>query len=182
RFIFDGEITVFSANPSAELDYHYQSNQTTVLLNVKLGHSLDSVFFEQGLLISFIGAGQLIQVEAATNRGFKIVTRIDIASDIADNKPENLPGDFILHQNFPNPFNNRTMINFDLPLASDVKFEILNLLGQTVYRMEKRYSAGSYSIGWDGIDNAGRTVGSGVYYYRIVAGEFVESKKMILLK
>lgn len=103
----------------------------------------------------------------------------DIATDIND-KPDEylLPESYELKQNYPNPFNPATTISFDLPVASDVKLEIYNILGQlvsTVY--EGRLSAGVHKYEWDG-----STAASGVYLYRLTAGEYVESKKMLLLK
>jgi len=86
-----------------------------------------------------------------------------------------------LRQNYPNPFNAGTMISFDLPKASDVRLEVLNVAGQLVYEVNRHYAAGSHQIGWDGT-TGGRNVASGVYYYRIQTGEFTATRKMVLLK
>ena len=85
---------------------------------------------------------------------------------------------FSLSQNYPNPFNPETEIVFTLPRESSVRLEVFNLLGEvvgTVY--EGRLGAGTHSCNWNGGD-----LGSGVYLYRLTAGAFVESKKMLLLK
>jgi len=94
-----------------------------------------------------------------------------------------LPTEFALRQNAPNPFNPSTSISYDLPRASNVQLEIYNVLGQKVRTLVSGYQeAGSQSIIWDGADNTGSSVASGVYFYRINAGEFNATKKMMMLK
>ena len=89
-----------------------------------------------------------------------------------------IPTEFALSQNYPNPFNPTTSISFSLPEASDVRLEIFNIQGQKVTTLvNKQLEAGNHSINWDGRDAA-----SGVYFYRIDAGSFTETKKMLLLK
>ena len=88
------------------------------------------------------------------------------------------PKTFALSQNYPNPFNPTTLINFAVPKAGRVKITVYNQLGQQVALIADRdYSSGEYSINFNGTSLA-----SGVYYYRIEAGSFTETKKMVLLK
>jgi L-ascorbate metabolism protein UlaG (beta-lactamase superfamily) len=90
----------------------------------------------------------------------------------------NLIENYQLFQNHPNPFNPTTKINYELPIANDVDLNIYNNLGQKVATLvSDRQPAGRYSVEWDASEFA-----SGVYYYRIQAGEFQEVKKMILLQ
>ncbi len=92
-------------------------------------------------------------------------------------EPE-LPKDFSLGQNYPNPFNPTTEINFALPSACDVSLEIYNITGQRVTTLvDEVLEAGQHSVLWDASMNA-----SGVYFYRLSAGEFTETRKMMLLK
>jgi len=133
-------------------------------------------------LFSYTGEGEIVEAQAATLEGVEITLRIDDVVTSIEDPHDILPSVFALHQNYPNPFNIETTIKFDLPGASEVSFEIINILGQVVYDVSSHYSAGSHTIYWDGSSNLGQTVGSGVYYYRITAGDFVSSKKMILLK
>ena len=133
-------------------------------------------------LFSYTGEGEIVEAQAATLEGVEIALRIDDVVTSIEEPDDILPSDFTLHQNYPNPFNIETTIKFDLPRASEVEFEIINTLGQEVYNVTSRYSAGSHTIYWNGSTNLGQTVGSGVYYYRITAGDFVSSKKMMLLK
>ena len=95
-------------------------------------------------------------------------------------KPDehNLTDRFTLHQNYPNPFNPTTTIRFDLPQASQVTLKVFNTLGEEVATIASdRLSAGSYSYKWDASNLA-----SGVYVYRLQAGDYVEIKKMVLMR
>jgi len=94
-----------------------------------------------------------------------------------------LPTTFALAQNYPNPFNPETRIDYALPEASTVRLEVFNLLGQKVRALlDQPEQAGNHSVVWNGRDDAGRVVSSGVYLYRLTAMDFVETKKMMLLK
>jgi len=94
-----------------------------------------------------------------------------------------VPAVYSLSQNYPNPFNPSTKINFSLPKAETVLIKIYDITGKEVYTLvEQKMQPGSYSTTWTSINNEGKSVASGVYFYRIVAGDFVESKKMILVR
>jgi hypothetical protein len=94
-----------------------------------------------------------------------------------------LPGQFALGQNYPNPFNPQTSFRIALPTPQHVTFDIYNLLGQRVVRLyDGAAQAGYLELSWGGRDQSGRTVGSGVYFYRVSAGDFQEVRKMVLLK
>lgn len=89
-----------------------------------------------------------------------------------------LPKSFALNQNFPNPFNPSTNISFDLPVASRVTLTVYNILGQEVVQLVDDYmEAGSHSVSWNA-----SSVSSGVYFYRITAEAFNQTRKMVLLK
>jgi len=100
-----------------------------------------------------------------------------------------LPKEFGLRQNYPNPFNPATVIEYALPRASEVKIKIYNILGQKVRDLVDEFQEPGYKmIHWDGTDDSGKEVSSGIYFYRIVARtnqgseDFVKCKKMTLLK
>ena len=94
-----------------------------------------------------------------------------------------MPAEYALHQNFPNPFNPSTSIRYALPEPAEVKLTIYNVLGQkAVTLVNEKQTAGVYTAVWDGRDRGGRMLASGVYLYRLEAGTFVKSRKMILLK
>ena len=126
--------------------------------------------------------------DKAGNRSTRTVTRdgsSDGANDRIEFEPftvtvakEALPTVFALNQNYPNPFNPTTTIGFELPKASQVKLSIYNVLGQEVAVLVDRHmEAGRQSIEWDASVKA-----SGLYFYRIQAGDFTETKKMMMLK
>lgn len=93
------------------------------------------------------------------------------------------PAAFALHQNYPNPFNPATTIDFDLPASSFVSLRIYNVNGELVRTVvENEMTAGRKSKRWNGRDADGRAVASGVYFYRINAGEFEKTRKMILMR
>ena len=94
-----------------------------------------------------------------------------------------LPTQFALLQNKPNPFNPGTRISFDLPLDAHVVIEIFDARGRHVRRLlDAGRPAGRASVVWDGRNDEGRDVGTGIYVYRIVAGDFTASRKMTLLR
>ena len=93
------------------------------------------------------------------------------------------PKQFELAQNFPNPFNPTTSIRYQLPQAATVRLSVFNLLGQEVVTLvNEKQNAGYYTLQWDGRNQSGQTVASGIYLYRIEAGEFRVTKRMVLLK
>ncbi len=88
-----------------------------------------------------------------------------------------------LSQNYPNPFNPTTSINYVLPEATSVELTVFNALGQEVRTLKAgHYNAGSYSVNWDGLDNTGNMISSGLYIYTLTAGDQSISKKMLMLK
>lgn len=94
-----------------------------------------------------------------------------------------LPESFALSQNYPNPFNPSTTIAYQLPAAERVTIEIYNVLGQRVRQLVNGYQpAGRYTLVWDGRNEAGEQVASGVYLYRMHSGSYLEQRKMTLLK
>ncbi|MCI0705993.1 MAG: T9SS type A sorting domain-containing protein [Ignavibacteriae bacterium] len=89
----------------------------------------------------------------------------------------------MLDQNYPNPFNPSTKIQFSLLKAADVSLKIYNMLGQEVAEiMHEKLNPGAHIYEWDGTSREGKPVASGMYFYRLTAGQFVETKKMVLLK
>ena len=99
------------------------------------------------------------------------------------NREPVIPTTFALHQNFPNPFNPITTLSYDLPEEAFVMLTIYDMLGRTVVRLvNTTQEVGYKSVQWDGSDSMGRPVSAGVYLYQIHAGEFVQTKKMVLLK
>ena len=94
-----------------------------------------------------------------------------------------VPDAFLVHQNYPNPFNPSTTIRYELSQRSDVTFTVVNVYGQVVRRLgfEQR-SAGVHSVTWDGRNDSGTSVASGVYFYKISAGDLTQTRSMTLLR
>ena len=89
-----------------------------------------------------------------------------------------IPSEYSLAQNYPNPFNPVTSIEYTLPEAANVKVEVYNLLGQVVeVLVDSGQEAGYHSVQWDASD-----VASGVYFYRLTAGYFTATKRMVLMR
>jgi hypothetical protein len=109
---------------------------------------------------------------------FTLDTRTTIINEI-----ETIPREFVLFQNYPNPFNPYTKIEYSLPKDSYVELKIFNILGQEVKTLvSQRQSQGIYSIEWDGKTDNGINVVSGLYLYRLQAGKYVSTKKMLIIK
>jgi|GEM_PF-6322410 len=163
--------------------------------------SMDSVFANIRLRLQSInsvitidtlsGTSPTIQNFVSTNQaeGYSPAWAKDscIFSDVQDTRHSEgakLPTDFTLDQNFPNPFNATTVIQFALPRTSLVKLEIFNVLGQKVKTLvDEELQAGYKQVTWDGRDQRGNTVSTGVYFYRIKAADlFTDMRKMLLIK
>jgi hypothetical protein len=121
------------------------------------------------------GSMTLVDVEMSDYFGNVIKTTIDGAPEV--------PNTFALHQNYPNPFNASTTIMYELPLLGHVRIEVYNILGQKVVTLADCVEpAGIHRVTWNGLDESGSTVPSGVYFYRMTTSDFSAKKKMILLK
>lgn len=95
----------------------------------------------------------------------------------------NFPRTYQLSQNYPNPFNSNTQILFSLPKSGKTTLEIFNILGQKVGTLINEYlAAGNKIVNWDGRDDRGAPVPSGIYLYQLRSGDFIQKKKMVYLK
>jgi len=102
---------------------------------------------------------------------------------VAEQESEGVPKEYALLGNYPNPFNPETSIEYQLPRPGRVEVSVYNLAGQHIRTLRQAHQpAGKYKLRWDGKDELGNSVASGVYLYRMHAGEFSATKKMILAK
>ena len=100
-----------------------------------------------------------------------------------DDDDGGLPKTYALRQNYPNPFNPTTTIRYELPTASDLKLTIYDVQGRQVRELASgRMNAGRYQLDWNGQNDAGVQVASGVYLYRIRANDYVLTRKMLLVR
>jgi hypothetical protein len=137
--------------------------------------SIDSLVYEQNRSQDRFG---YVDTYRLFEQGNKVVTSID--------KKESIPNSYILMNNYPNPFNPSTNIEYTLPTAKaeyNVSLKIYNSLGQLVcVLVNTDQTAGTYKVVWDGRDSNGNKMPSGIYFYVLKAGDVKLTKKMILLR
>ena len=114
----------------------------------------------------------------ACGEGLILHGKLDVPVSVYENKKKDFPSKFLLYQNFPNPFNPTTKINYSIPRRNNVVIKVYDLLGKeltTLVNEEK--TPGDYEVTW-----SASNLPNGVYFYRMQAGSFVETKKMFLVK
>ncbi len=178
QMVVNGEVTPQLLADQMEISFAWDSGLTRILI-----YSFEpNVYLEAGRLVTLPGVSGIVEVETATFLGRRIMSYAGEPSDV-DDPSSNLPNVYALHQNYPNPFNPTTMIDYDLPKSSTVRLDIYNITGQKVRTLvSDQLGAGHQSVEWDGRDGSGRRVSTGIYLYRLTAGEFVQTRKMLLLK
>jgi len=141
-----------------EMQYAYDANEnvTRILVLSNSEVAIEGAFLD--------AAGEILSLEMATIEGAPVAHKL-------------VPANFELSQNYPNPFNPTTTVSFSLPTESDWTVTLFNVTGQEVQMYSGHDAAGSYTIEVDGSDMA-----SGVYFYRLDAGQESATKKMVLLK
>jgi len=154
--VLEGAVTPTLKADNMELRYNYDGTQTRVLVYSLQGHS----FTGEVLNLN----GKIISLEMATADGSPV-------------NASNLPLNYSLSQNYPNPFNPSTVISFTLPTRSEYSLSIYNVTGQVVETFTGVKEAGTVDLTWE----AGQ-LASGVYFYRLQAGNFTDTRKMVLLK
>ncbi|HPM36730.1 MAG TPA: T9SS type A sorting domain-containing protein [candidate division Zixibacteria bacterium] len=162
--ILEGE-AVPELHPEAkgmELRYSFDGTDTRVLVY----NSQAAAALSGGKILRIGGAARIKTIDLGAFNGLALTAKVS-----------SLPSRYALSQNFPNPFNPATTIEFALPKTTDWELKIFNVLGQTVETFTGTQDVGYMKIVWD----AGRYA-SGVYLYRLTAGEFTATKKMVLLK
>ena len=147
-------------------DYKYNINDTTVHIPFTPG-TFGLFAFQQNAALP--GYFDNVQVE-------ELVTSIDSNREIVIER-------YVLHQNYPNPFNPTTTIKFELPISEFVQLEVFNIVGQKVRTLaNNQLNAGTQQVVWDAYDDYDNEVPAGLYYYRLRAGTFEQTRKMLLVK
>ncbi|MFQ5636445.1 MAG: T9SS type A sorting domain-containing protein [bacterium] len=122
-------------------------------------------------------------LRSSDHDGLALYVDIGIIDAIDEQVPAASPADFFLAQNYPNPFNPETVIHFSLPHAGHMSLHVFNTLGQKVRTLaDQEVKAGYHQAHWEGRDDRGNPVPSGIYYYQLQAGNKKQVKKMILLR
>ncbi|MBN2104036.1 T9SS type A sorting domain-containing protein [bacterium] len=101
-----------------------------------------------------------------------------------ETKQENVPAEFRLERNYPNPFNPNTTIAFSISGPSLLRLEVYNVFGEKIRTLisDRQYEAGRWKAVWDGRNDKGAAVSSGIYFFRLTAGSRVQTRKMMLVK
>jgi hypothetical protein len=162
-FVFDGEVTPTLADNAnhMEIKYGVADGMTRVLV-----YSTEAnAYITSGDILNLSGNGELVSIEAADYNGYNFdVNKVD------------MPSEFALAQNYPNPFNPSTTIKLDLPIETNYSIVIFNISGQVVHQING-HGVGYVTEVWNANGMA-----SGIYFYKVVADKFTETKKMMLLK
>ncbi|MBI2950911.1 T9SS type A sorting domain-containing protein, partial [bacterium] len=139
--------------------------------------------------VSFIGplkpwgAGPKPAPASKPRKGQALLAKVSGEEESGAETPETLPEAFGLEQNYPNPFNPTTTIRYALPEGADVRLVVYNILGQQVKTLVNgAQGPGRHTVVWDGRDEVGRPAATGMYIYRLQAGAFVQTLKMLFAK
>ncbi|MBI3580438.1 MAG: T9SS type A sorting domain-containing protein, partial [Ignavibacteriales bacterium] len=178
----------------AKMDSFYVNTKGTEMRIVAYNLENNPITPDSGALfrlpLRFTDIAELVGGEVFVSKKDNIVQADRPTKGVVDKRKaipsDNIPIYFILHQNYPNPFNAGTMIRYevaDVPGVPNVLIQVYNVLGEKIKTLVSApHATGKYSIYWDGADDHGAKVASGTYYYRLISGDFVSGKKMILLK
>jgi len=177
KCLVDGDFMVDADNYPNDIFYlkqDYPSYEDQYLM--AFGDTLRIPEIVEGIQGIFIWSYGSYKIEVRDANDFGEISGID--SDY-----EAVPLSYQLHQNFPNPFNPDTQIRFEIPKNHDIAIVIYNMLGQKIRTLVKdSFKAGRHVVNWDGQNDHGLQVPTGMYIYRIKAGEFMAAKKMVMIK
>ena len=154
-FVFEGEVNVELLADGMDLLSHYDGDVTRAVVYSHAGNTFTG---------EVVRGDGMVSMELGSADGGMVISNW-------------LPSEFALNQNYPNPFNPSTNVTFALPTAAEVNLTIYNVAGQVVDQMGGNYEAGVHEIVWNAGNNA-----TGIYFYKLTAGDFSETKKMVLLK
>jgi hypothetical protein len=154
-------------NVDMDMKYSQSGNELRVLIYDIGKRGIDA---GESTLLTVPGA-TLVDAEVASYDGFTVEHMIDVK-----------PTEFALLQNSPNPFNPATTLALRMPVEGDWTIEVFNVAGQLVRDYSGHSQAGTVEVIWNGLDNSGKAVASGIYFYRARTDQFSETKKMVLMK
>lgn len=169
KIISDGDIRMGVARLTSDgtIDNSFDADGMSYSMQGKIGKSM-----------AFSPDSALVIVGTSNNSGFYIAKFLthSLTTDIEDDRT--VSNSFVLNQNYPNPFNPSTTISYSLPVQSEVEIKIYDTLGKEVAALVNEIkSAGNYSVRWNA-----SSLSSGVYFYRISAGSYTQTKQMLLMK
>lgn len=179
---------VWDVDPSltiGEVTAGYDAGEMNIMSSIENGQ-LKVLVFNIGRAKIEAGERNLLSIPV-TGSGSLNLTHVELVdyqgrAYTAKTGQIGMPDDFVLNQNYPNPFNPTTVISFGLPKASVWSVRIYNITGALVREFSGSSEAGTVEVTWDGTADTGVLTASGIYLYKLQAGGFSDSKKMILLK
>ena len=178
---FSGSIgTPLRLEAARNLDLGYQIYPGELRLLLSPSQQNDKILASSAPVLSIPLNGSVgkLSIQASTYQGQEMT-----ASAVSGYTPTaEIPGNFALSQNFPNPFNPFTSFTLSFPKPSGYVVKIFNLAGQVVKSFSGEVPAGNKTFTWDGTDQNGVLVSSGIYFYKAEVGDFVQAKKMLFVK
>jgi N-acetylneuraminic acid mutarotase len=163
---------------TSEISYNTLTNVSFRATAFQSGYSYSSINPGSDSVLYVVVAGGVTPGPAISGNTW--IYRDSLAATSVNNISGNIPSEFELFQNYPNPFNPSTIIQFTLPEQSFVMLEVYNSIGEKISTIVSDFfNAGNYKYEFNA---AGKNLSSGVYFYRITAGEFVATKKFLFLK
>ena len=180
------ELSWFVNTPTNSLKYEIQISDNIVFLEPTIVNDLTSLSFKANELSSNKTYYWRVRSKDKdghfSNFSSTEVFAVSNLTGVADANGK-IPTAFSIEQNYPNPFNPTTIINYGIPQNAEVTISIYNMLGQKVKTLvSEQKNAGAYSVQWNGDNEFGQKVASGPYIYKINAGNFIKSMKLLLLK
>jgi len=174
-----------SLKVNGQLKAEYSSSSLTIR-EFKIDHQsvFDEIFAAQAMLGEIEWDVSVSDGVAEVTSGNGALTLgVNASAAVLSINGELLPEVFSLHQNYPNPFNPVTTLRYDLPENGHVNITIYDMLGRQVKSLiNQTQDAGYRSVIWDATNDYGKPVSAGIYLYQIQAGEYMQTKKMVLLK
>ncbi len=162
---------------------NFNSDMTPAGGNQPLSFAAAPAMFSPSTLA--VGGRSWVGWSDARSEGMNVYVQgfVHFPTAVDDDNTAILPNQFALEQNFPNPFNPTTHIAFTLPQRANLTLTIYNVLGQEIRELAQgEFPAGKHQVLWDGANNNGASVASGIYFYRLKTDAFAETRKMTLLK
>ncbi len=153
--------------------------------NSALGATIgyESLNEQHGATYYFNQTRPATSAELANGRALRLTTAPPTITDVPDLQQPVLPANFALFQNYPNPFNPETTIEFALAARANVKLEVFDLLGRSVAQLTNGvYEAGRHRLHWNGAGRSGVSAPSGIYFYRLSTPDFVQTRRMLLMR
>ncbi len=186
-----GFAVAYNTGGGNELAWEESSDADFMYFRIYRSESGEFVASAENYIHGVTGAGWTDPVEEGYRYFYKVST-VDFSGNESEAvSPASITGEdlppapktFALYQNAPNPFNPATTIGFDLPRTANVSLTVYNIKGELVAILEDgQMTAGRKEVYWDGKNDRGEAVASGVYFYRLVAGDFVQTRKIVLLR